>query len=34
MKAQKTAARVLTDAQFLVPFLVALAGAALLVFLR
>jgi hypothetical protein len=34
MKARKTAAAILTDSQFLVPFLVAIAGAALLVFLR
>ena len=34
MKVRKTAAAVLTDAQFLVPFVVASAGAALLVFLR
>jgi hypothetical protein len=34
MRARKTAAAVLTDAQFLVPFCVAIAGAALLVFLR
>lgn len=34
MKARKTATAVVTDVQFLVPFLVAVAGAALLVFLH
>lgn len=34
MKVRKTATAVLSDAQFLVPFLVAIAGAVLLVFLR
>lgn len=34
MKARKTAIAVFTDSQFLVPFLVAIAGAALLVFLH
>jgi hypothetical protein len=34
MKIRKTAVAVLTDGQFLVPFLVAIAGAALLVFLH
>lgn len=34
MKVQRTAATILTDSHFLVPFLVAIAGAALLVFLH
>jgi hypothetical protein len=34
MKVRKTAVAVVTDGQFLVPFLVAIAGAALLVFLH
>jgi len=34
MKVRKTATAVLTDGQFLVPFLVAIAGAALLIFLH
>jgi len=34
MKVRKTATAILTDSQFLVPFLVAIAGAALLVFLH
>ena len=34
MKARNIATAVLTDPQFLVPFLVAIAGAALLVFLH
>jgi len=34
MKAQKTTVAILTDGQFLVPLLVAIAGAALLVFLH
>jgi hypothetical protein len=34
MKVRKTAVAVLTDSHFLVPFFVAIAGAALLVFLR
>ena len=34
MKARETAVAVLTDSQFLVPLLVAIAGAALLVYLH
>lgn len=34
MDIRKTATAVLTDAQFLVPFLVAIAGAALLIVLH
>lgn len=34
MKVRKTATAVITDAQFLVPFFVAIAGAALLIFLH
>jgi len=34
MKARKTAAAILTDGQFLVPFFVAIAAAALLIFLH
>lgn len=34
MRVRKTAAAVLTDGQFLVPLVVAIAGAALLIFLH